>query len=125
MGFFYLTSGDEKPVEAIVTFIAICLALTLFSKLTVVVDGRYTTAFFGWGLIRRQIRLEDIEGFYKVRNSFLHGYGIRFVKGGLMFNVAGLDAVELKLKKGGVFRIGTDEPEKLMLAIEQARAGMG
>jgi hypothetical protein len=125
LGIFYITSGDEKPVEALITFAAICLILTLFSKLTVVVDGRFVTAFFGWDLIRRRIRLEDIEGCSRVRNSFWQGYGIKFVKGGLMFNVAGLDAVELKLKKGGVFRVGTDEPDKLILTIEQAKTGMG
>ena len=49
------------------------------------------------------------------------GWGIRKVVGGWMFNVAGLDAVELGLSKGGLFRIGTDEPDQLLEAITQAQ----
>ncbi len=36
---------------------------------------------------------------------------------GWMFNVSGLDAVDIELKDGGRFRIGTDEPEELVRAI--------
>jgi len=37
-----------------------------------------------------------------------------------MYNISGLDAVELRLKKGGVFRIGSDEPQRLEEALKQA-----
>jgi hypothetical protein len=30
-----------------------------------------------------------------------------------IYNVSGFDAVEIKLKNGKVYRIGTDEPKKL------------
>jgi hypothetical protein len=36
-----------------------------------------------------------------------------------MFNVSGLDAVEIELKGGGTFRVGTDEAEELERAITQ------
>jgi hypothetical protein len=38
-----------------------------------------------------------------------------------MRNVGGLDAVGLELTSGRRFRIGTDEPERLLHAIEEAR----
>ena len=38
---------------------------------------------------------------------------------GWMYNVSGLDAVEIELKGGGRFRIGTDEPDELVRAIRQ------
>ena len=35
-----------------------------------------------------------------------------------LYNVAGMDAIELKLTNGRVFRIGTDEPDQLLQAIQ-------
>ena len=54
----------------------------------------------------------------KVRNKWYYGFGIRLIPGGQMYNVAGLDAVELKLTNGRVFRVGTDESDKLLTAIQ-------
>ena len=34
-----------------------------------------------------------------------------------IYNVAGLDAVEIKLRNGKTYRVGTDEPKKLEQAI--------
>jgi hypothetical protein len=41
-----------------------------------------------------------------------------------MFNVSGLDAVELELISGKRFRIGTDHPEGLETAIRQATGSL-
>jgi hypothetical protein len=43
---------------------------------------------------------------------------------GWLYNVAGRGAVEITLKGGRRFRIGTDEPERLCYAIQQAVAEM-
>lgn len=40
---------------------------------------------------------------------------------GWLFNVSGLDAVELELINNRRFRIGTDEPQRLIAAIQTAR----
>ena len=34
-----------------------------------------------------------------------------------IYNVSGFDAVEIQLKNGKIYRIGTDEPKKLEQAI--------
>ena len=117
--------NEPIPSQVYSVFIILAVVVIIFSSLTVTVDDKFVSAAFGLGFIRRRIRLENIESYHKVRNSFWQGFGIRLIKGGVMFNVAGMDAVELKLKDGGVFRFGTDEPAKLMLAIEQALAGRG
>jgi hypothetical protein len=39
------------------------------------------------------------------------GWGIRALHKGWLWNIAGLDAVELELKTGRVFRIGTDDAD--------------
>ena len=43
--------------------------------------------------------------------------GIRLTRHGWMWNISGLDAVELEYKDGKKFRIGTNQPQKLCQAI--------
>jgi len=87
------------------------------ARLTVVVDAGAVTASFGWGWPSRTIERAEIESAVHVRNSWWHGWGIRKVSRGWMYNNAGRDAVELSLGPGGVFRIGTDQPAELLAAI--------
>jgi len=87
------------------------------ARLTVVVDARSVTASFGWGWPRRTIGRAEIETAVHVRNSWWHGWGIRKVSRGWMYNNAGREAVELSLRSGKVFRIGTDQPVELLAAI--------
>ncbi len=90
------------------------------ARLTVVVDHESVTATFGWGWPRRRIGLGAIEEVEAVRNRWWHGYGIHKVSGGWIFNNAGRDAVELRLRSGKVFRVGTDQPAELLAALDRA-----
>ena len=45
------------------------------------------------------------------------GWGVRYYGQGWLYNVSGLDAVEIRLKSGKHIRIGTDEPEALVAEI--------
>ena len=94
--------------------------LFLFPTLTADVRGDRLKCFFGFGLIRREIPLRDVQAVSVVRNSWTYGWGLRLIPGGWLWNVSGLDAVELKLRDGRLFRIGTDEPERLRVAISNA-----
>jgi len=53
-----------------------------------------------------------------VRNSWLQGFGIRMAPGFRLYNVSGLDAVDLQLKSGEIRRIGTDDPQGLLSALK-------
>lgn len=92
----------------------------VFSSLRVEVDGRYLTCRFGAGLIRKRFALRDIGGVEPVRNPWYYGWGIRWTPRGWLFNVSGLDAVELSLTSGKHFRIGTDQPQELTAALRRA-----
>ncbi len=59
----------------------------------------------------------DIANVSIVRNSVLNGFGIRMRPGFRLYNVSGLDAVELHLKNGEVRRIGTDDASGLAAAL--------
>ena len=101
----------------VVVFILMVVALYLFNSLTVRVSSDKITAAFGSGLLHKTIPFTIIKSADKVRNKWYYGFGIRLIPGGQMYNVAGLDAVELKLTNGRAFRIGTDEPDKLLEVI--------
>lgn len=113
------TQPDSGRV-VLVTGIASALILVivaLFSRLTVTVDRESVSANFGWRWPRHVVSLDDIVSFRRVRNRWWLGWGIRWVPHGWMYNVWGLDAVELTLRSGRVFRIGTDEPGDLLAAL--------
>ena len=98
-------------IIALLSLGVLLVILVLFSSLTVEIDSEHLRIHFGIGLIRERFLLDQIETCRPVRNSWLHGWGIRLTSHGWLYNVSGLDAVELKMKNGKTCRIGTDEPE--------------
>jgi hypothetical protein len=91
----------------------------LFSSLTVSVSESELQWRFGPGLFRYHMALADIAGVSVVRNSPLSGFGIRMRPGFRLYNVSGLDAVELRLNNGDVRRIGTDDAQGLAAALRR------
>ncbi len=94
--------------------------LFLFHSLTVEVTERLVVVRFGPGLIRKSFPVRTIRESRTVRNRWYYGWGIRWTPHGWLFNVSGLDAVEIKLESGRKYRIGTDRPEELLAAIQRA-----
>jgi hypothetical protein len=94
------------------------VALTFwFSRLVVTVADGEVTATFGIRKPHVVNQLSNVRTVTQVRNTWIQGWGVRKISDGWMYNVWGLDAVELELGSGHVFRIGTDEPEQLHTAI--------
>ena len=94
------------------------VVLFLFHKLTVSIDGMFIHVRFGPGIVGMKFRLDHIESCEVVRNPWYAGWGLRVLPRGYLLNIAGLDAVELRMKTGQTHRIGTDEPRVLCQAIE-------
>jgi hypothetical protein len=92
----------------------------VFTALTVTVQRGSVTVSFR-GVFRKRVYLAEVVDVQPVRNTWMTGWGIRWLRIGWMWNVAGLDAVELRYHDGTIFRIGTDEPQKLAAAIQAAR----
>lgn len=113
------TNSPDSLMPFIAIFLTIVgLVMTLFHALHVEVNDEHVRASFGIGLISRTIPIERIRSVSSVRNSFIYGWGIRWIPRGWMFNISGFDAVELEFEGGRRFRIGTKEPEALQAAIE-------
>ncbi len=96
------------------------VVLSLFASLTVEIDAEHLRIRFGIGLIRKRFPLDQIDTCRPVKNSWIYGWGIRLTPHGWLYNVSGLEAVELKMKSGKTCRIGTDEPEVLTAALQKA-----
>jgi hypothetical protein len=95
----------------------------VFSSLTVEVSAKELKWNFGPGFWTYRLPLDDIESLEVVRNHWWNGFGIRMRPGFRLYNVSGLDAVELRLKSGEIRRIGTDDPQGFSEALKAARGG--
>src|SRR5689334_5308445 len=76
----------------------------MFSALTVEVSKTDVAWHFGPGLWGYSLPRSDIRNVAVVRNSWMNGLGIRVAPGFRLYNVQGLDAVELRLKDGTITR---------------------
>lgn len=119
------TKSEETAVAIVTIAVAALLmmaALLLFHNLTVMVDETSVRFKFGIGLVGRKISFDQIESCQTVTNSWLWGWSVRRIPGGWLYNVSDLRAIELKLKKKGIVRIGTDEPEVLAAVVRERLA---
>ncbi len=111
LGYLVYRSHQPGPLAPLTVLL---LAAVLFWRLTVELDDEFIEVRFGPGVIRKKWRLSEIESCGTVRNRWWHGCGIHWIgKKTWLFNISGLDAVELCMKDGKIFRIGTNEPRKL------------
>ena len=119
-GFILTKTGLYFAVLAIMVFVM--LVLISFATLNVVIDEKELKIKFGYGIFKTRFVLKDIVSAKTVKNRWYYGWGIRLVLWPRMwvYNVSGFDAVEIKLKNGKIYRIGTDEPKKLEQMLLQA-----
>jgi len=113
-------SGPNFAVSAIMVLILFILAS--FATLTASIDENYLRVKFGYGIFARKFVLNQIASVQAVKNRWYYGWGIRLWLWPKMwiYNVSGFDAVEITMKNGKVYRIGTDVPEELETAIKQS-----
>jgi hypothetical protein len=100
----------------LLVFMVLCLGT--FATLTVEVDDQSINLRFGIGLLRKHFLLQNVEASRPVKNPLYYAWGIHAIPGGWVFNVSGLQAIELQMKNGRRYRIGTDDAQSLMNAIE-------
>ena len=112
------SSTGWHPVVAVVAAM-LGLILIVFRSLTIEIDETELRCWLGDGLVRRRFPLSEIASARPVRNKWYYGWGIRWIPTGWMFNVSGLDAVELTLSSGKRFRIGTDRPGEVIEALRR------
>ena len=92
----------------------------LFDAMTVKVSRTYVSITFGIGIIRKRFAIADIKKVTIVQNRWYYGWGIKLTPHGWLYNVSGLDAIEIQLSNGRKHRVGTDEPVKLHAVIQSS-----
>lgn len=116
----FIYGSISGGVISLAVAVLLILVLCLFHSLTVHVSKELIQVKFGVGLIHTSFSVSEIRAVKTVRNHWISGWGIRWIPGGWLFNVSGFDAVELNMANGRRYRIGTDEPQALLAAIEAA-----
>ncbi len=114
--YMYQTGNEAAWVP---TAVAALLAITLliFHSLNVEVSDSELHLHYGIGFPSKTIDLSEVAKVEVVRNRWWYGWGIRYTPRGWLFNISGLDAIELTFHSGRTMRIGTGEPEALCNAV--------
>ena len=110
---------DFHPIP-LAGLIIMLIVVGIFATLTVKVNNRRMEIQFGLGFIRKGFLLKDIQAYRAVENPWYYGWGIRYTPRGWLYNVSGFTAIELQMKSGKIYRIGTDEPNNLAKALDEA-----
>ena len=114
-------SGSNFAVSAIMALILFILAS--FCALTVSIDETHLQIKFGYGIFQKKFSLKEILSAKQVRNRWYYGWGVRgwfWPRYMVIYNVSGFDAVEITMKNGRIYRIGTDVSEELEVAIKRS-----
>jgi len=113
-------SGPNFAVTVIMALILIILAS--FATLTASIDENCLRIKFGYGIIAKTFPLNQIVSVQAVKNYWYYGWGVKvwFWPYMWIYNVSGFDAVEIIMRNGKIYRIGTDTPSELEAVIKQA-----
>lgn len=119
---FYINQWGSNPISysgLLIMSLIFIICLLLFFQMRTSVDNEKIRISYGIGLIKKTIDIHNIERIEIVRNKWYYGLGIRIIKNGWLYNIQGLNAIELKLKNSkSIIRIGTADKKKLKKEIE-------
>ncbi|MBT8263060.1 MAG: hypothetical protein KJO05_09580 [Bacteroidia bacterium] len=120
----YVHQWGDNPLPLLpfaIIAIVLIIAAALFYQLTVEVDRTTVKVIYGIGLIRIKFKIDELLSTHVIRTPWYYGYGIRITPKGMLYNIQGSKAVEIKFISKGKHKsvmIGSPEPEKLQRAID-------
>ena len=112
-----LRAGHRRVWSYLPGSLVFLASMATISSLTAEVTDDSVAAWFTGGLFRRRVALADVTQASIVTIPWYAG-------GGWIHCVWGRRAVRLSLAGGRPFTIGSDEPELLQMAIEEARGAI-
>ena len=113
----------DFKLQAMIGLFIMLIALGIFAAMTVKVSDQKMKIQFGLGAIRKEFLIRDIETFREVKHPWHYGWGIRYTPRGWIFRVSGNSGIDLQMKSGKLYRIGTDEPQVLAKVLSQSMVG--
>jgi hypothetical protein len=108
------------PRVTLLPSVVLVVGAILFYSLTIEISDGTLKWGFGPGLIRKSVKLSEIKSVEPLRIRWINGWGIHWTRRGWLYNVAGWEAVHIRLRNGKQFCLGTDEPTKLTEAIRNS-----
>ena len=113
-----LLQDDHNPNIFYIMWLVLFI-LSSFLSLKVVIDDTYLKIKFWYWIFRKSFLLSKIISVKIVKNHWYYWWGIRywFWSNMTIYNISGFNAIEIKMENSKIYRIGTDEPEKLEKAI--------
>jgi hypothetical protein len=119
----YLNQWGNNPItKPVYIFFLVLFGGILFSfyGMTVTVDEKLIIIKMGIGLIKKKYPLSSVKSVEIVKYPVFYGYGIRIIPNGVLFNISGKHAVELRFKSGRqVIQIGTNDESNLKSILEE------
>jgi len=115
--FFHVQNVSESLLAAGIALLLLIL-FCLFHSLSVSVSRNSIDLSFGMGLIRRSFAACDVVAARRTTTRWYHGWGIRRIRGGWLYNAWGFDAVRLEFSDGRLVWIGTDDIDGLLEALK-------
>jgi hypothetical protein len=120
----FVADNDANAVitmTCVLIVLQVCLAL--FYQLTITVTEEKVSFRMGMGVIGKSYNIDEIQSCRAVKNNPLYGLGIHWFPKGILYNVSGLNAIELRFKnRRSVVRIGTDRSEEIARLINSLLA---
>ncbi|MBV8074179.1 MAG: hypothetical protein JO140_02030 [Candidatus Eremiobacteraeota bacterium] len=119
-----LASSPVVRTETVVlgpAFVLVGIAAGLFSSLTIRVTRTQLQWWLGIKPLGMRVALAEIASAAPIKTNVFEGWGIHLTWHGWLWNVAGFNAVQIELRGGTRYALGTPEPEKLTQAIISAR----
>ena len=110
----------DYSLLTMIGLIIMLIALGIFASMTVKISAQKMKIQLGLGVIRKEFPRKEIETYRVVTHPWHYGWGIRYTPRGWIFRVSGNSGIELQMKSGKLYQVGTDEPQKLGEALNQA-----
>jgi hypothetical protein len=121
-----VAAAISAPSERTLSYSLVPIVLVvaaLFSTLTVRVTDKRMMWYFGVTGIGRSVALTEIASIRAIKTSILEGWGIHLTWHGWVWNVSGFNAVQIILRSGTRFAVGTPNPQAVIDAVQSARGG--
>lgn len=115
-----LAIGIASFLKAFIVVAILCGLALLFLTLTVAVDAENITVWFGPGFFKKELPAIDVESCRTVKHRFWPWGFWGWPGKGWFFSVAGTHSVEIKMRNGVRYVIGTNRPEDLEKAVHEA-----
>jgi len=114
--------GTAMVVGTLSIFVLLGVLIVLLSSLTITVEDEMLQWYFGPGLFKKQLPLDQIKAVKATTHSALSGLGIRISPEGTAYTVAGGAAVRIDRTKGSSIILSTDAADGLLVALRLRQA---